>query len=79
MNFSLIDTFEDPATKEIFEITQILEYKLYNGDPSCEAMTYLYVLSGNHATVRELFHYELIQLINSDNLIATKGKQNVKK
>lgn len=70
MNFSFIDTFEDPATGEIFEITQILECDdNYNGDPSCEAMTYSYVLLGNHATEMELFHFELVQLINNDNLL----------
>lgn len=70
MRFSFIDTFEDPTTGEIFEISQILECDdNHDGDPSRDTTTFSYVLSGNHATEIEVFHFELIQLINNQDLL----------
>jgi len=70
MRFSFIDTFENPKTGEIFEITGMLECDdNHDGDPSRDTTTLLYTLSGNHATEMQLFHFELVELINNDNLL----------
>ena len=70
MRFSFIDTFEDPATGEIFAITGMLECdEKHDGDPSRYTTTLLYTLSGNHGTEMQLFHFELVQLINNQNLL----------